>query len=149
MKRCMKISECTLGKRIDMKEKTVTILGWYGSGNAGDEGMLSAVISCVRNVAPSCMINVLSINPYHTTRTHNVNSVHRSDKSSILPLLFKTKLFILGGCGLLKPNSAKRYSRFLILFKVFGARTMTYGVSAFPLLSPVERLVIRFWGSLT
>ncbi len=144
MKRLMKISECTLGKRIDMKEKTVTILGWYGSGNAGDEAMLSAVINCVRNVAPSCMINVLSINPYHTARTHNVNNaVHRSDKSSILSLLFKTKLFVLGGGGLLKPNSAKIYSRFLFLFKTFGARTMTYGVGAIPLLSPVERLTTQ------
>ena len=46
----------------------LVISGYYGFGNAGDEAMLSAMVSALRALDPTLSITVISGNPADTCR---------------------------------------------------------------------------------
>lgn len=126
-----------------MGPKKITIMGWYGSHNAGDEAILSAIVTNIKHKIPLSNITVISNDPALTIRIHNTKSIYIKDKLSILQALFNTDLFILGGGGLLKPNSALRHLKYLLLFKIFGSKTISYALGAIPLNNGFEKAVTR------
>lgn len=52
----------------------VSIFGYYGQGNAGDEAILAALIDGIKNHTPNASISVYSANPAETSATHKVAS---------------------------------------------------------------------------
>lgn len=126
-----------------VKGKRVTIVGWFGNGNAGDEAILLGEVCSLRTEIPDSYITVISDDPATTEQLYGVRSIDSREKKAVLSTLSNTDLFILGGGGLLKPGSAKGYSHKLLLAKLLGAKTMVYAVSASPLKSKYERAITK------
>ena len=58
--------------------------GWYGSGNLGDEAILIGTRKIFEKVLPEARLNVLSINPDHTSSVCHVESVRLESPRSLL-----------------------------------------------------------------
>lgn len=90
--------------------KGVVILGYYGAGNTGDEAILAGMIEALRNEGIHD-ITVLSRNPEATRELHNVASTYTGRRQkglmNIYRVLRNSRLFILGGGGLLQDRTAR------------------------------------------
>ena len=77
-----------------MKKELISILGYFGYANTGDEAILSCMLIKLRELNLNADFVVYSGNPEETTRIYNVAAVH-----NILPTSFKTSLIrSLGNC---------------------------------------------------
>jgi len=114
----------------------IVVSGYYGFGNVGDEAVLSAILSALRERLPAARITVLSANPQSTRRTHNVHAVPRSGLR-LLGTLAGADLFISGGGSLFQDvtsaRSALYYLGVLALAAALSRRTMVYAQGIGPL----------------
>ena len=46
----------------------ITVLGWYGNGNAGDEAVLSCLLADLRSIRPDATLCVFSADPKDTCK---------------------------------------------------------------------------------
>ena len=100
--------------------KKITIHGFYGQGNLGDETILKALLQEFSKFSDIKVV-VFSSKPKQVSITHGVRSVHSKGRRSILRRIWEIKtsdLFILGGGGLLKDygtdsSSLKEWRRLL------------------------------------
>jgi polysaccharide pyruvyl transferase CsaB len=122
----------------------VTILGWYGSGNAGDESILQTIIKMVKNNYINCEIVIISHRPEYIEKKYRMRSININDFRNIAFTLFKSELFILGGGGLIKPGSVGYYSTILSIANFLSSKTIVYSVSAIPITSFIDRLLVFF-----
>jgi polysaccharide pyruvyl transferase CsaB len=114
----------------------VVISGYYGFGNAGDEAVLSAILTALRERLPGARITVLSADPAATRRTHNVNAVPRAG-GRLFGTIAGADLFISGGGSLIQDvtsaRSALYYLGVLALAGFLARRTMVYAQGIGPL----------------
>jgi polysaccharide pyruvyl transferase WcaK-like protein len=120
----------------------VTIYGWYGIPNVGDEAILGSIIADLRELMPKVHINVFSYgNPKHILKYQNVNEAIWVPPHNLLPkqkaqirhVLSQTDLFILGGGGIFHTTSGRRpWLEKLALAKILGCKTMLYTVGIHP-----------------
>lgn len=129
--------------------KGVTILGYYGADNAGDEAILQAMVEELRAEGIND-ITVLSRNPAETSEKHGVKSIYTGRRHQglldIYRQLRKSELFILGGGGLLQDHTARVVPYWLS--RVFIARlTRTpvyyYAHGVGPLRTDLSRRLVR------
>src|SRR2546426_4700601 len=80
--------------------RKVLIAGYYGFGNAGDEAILTAMLSSMRALRPGLEFIVVSGNPEETAQKYDVSSVLYTDLQGILETARRSDLVILGGGGL-------------------------------------------------
>ena len=80
----------------------ILISGYYGFSNAGDEAMLTAIITALRKKDPSVEITVISGHPEATSKLHQVKAVHRFAPLGILKAMLHTDLLLSGGGSLLQ-----------------------------------------------
>src|SRR4051812_14982118 len=110
----------------------VTVAGYYGFGNLGDELILSALLAELRQTVPSARVTVLSADPAGTVRRHGVSAVSRWNPASVLVRLLKSDLFVLGGGGLLQDQtsfgSLAYYLGLAWLARSFGSIVVLYAV---------------------
>ncbi|MBQ2931487.1 MAG: polysaccharide pyruvyl transferase CsaB [Clostridia bacterium] len=108
----------------------VVISGYYGFRNSGDDSILTAIISELREVCPNISITVLSKNPAETSRLYSVDSVDRLDFLKLWQLFAKTKLLISGGGSLIQDVTSSKslyyYLAVMRLAKLRGAKVMLY-----------------------
>jgi polysaccharide pyruvyl transferase WcaK-like protein len=125
----------------------VTLLGYYGFGNAGDEAVLAGVITRLRAADSSVKITVISGNPEETSRVHGVQAIGRGSFAQICALLKKTDLFLLGGGGLLQDRTSRRslwyYLGMAFWARISGAQVACYAIGAGPLRHSSSRRLIR------
>ena len=111
----------------------VLISGYYGYGNLGDEAILSALVSELRNY--NYKVTVLSAAPAATRNLHKVKATHRY--WGFLPALLNHDALISGGGGLLQDKTSLRslhyYLGIIKLAKWLGKRVVVYGQSIGPL----------------
>lgn len=50
----------------------LSVYGYYGQGNAGDEAILEALIMGIKNICPTSVISVYSALPEETIKRHQV-----------------------------------------------------------------------------
>jgi len=86
----------------------VVLSGYYGYNNAGDEAILHAIVSSLRQLDPTIVITVLSAQPAATARLYHVNAVHRMDPLSVLRALKSADALVSGGGSLLQDASGLR-----------------------------------------
>ena len=114
----------------------VVISGYYGFGNAGDEAVLSAILTALRERLPGARITVLSADPTATRRTHNVHAVPRAGLR-LLGTIAGADLFISGGGSLIQDvtsaRSALYYLGVLAVAGILARRTMVYAQGIGPL----------------
>jgi len=84
------------------------ISGYYGYGNSGDDALLKAMISNLRDLKSDISIKVLSQNPAETAKIYGVNAVNRFDFHKISKILRQTKLLISGGGSLIQDITSRK-----------------------------------------
>lgn len=116
----------------------VTVSGFYGFGNVGDEALLAGLLNGLqaRGFEPV----VLSRDPSATTKLHGVRARHRF--GGVAAALLESGAFISGGGGLLQDRTSARsldyYLWLLRTARALGKRVIVYGQSVGP-LSPEGR----------
>lgn len=126
--------------------KRVTILGYYGAGNTGDEAILMGMLQELRQRGITD-ITVLSRDPALTTRQHQVKAVYTGRRTEGLANVYHTirdsDLFILGGGGLLHDHTARVVPYWLSRVMMARiARTPVYFYAQG--IGPIKRLFSRF-----
>ncbi len=107
------------------------LAGYFGSGNIGDEAILQALVSRLRKEFPYGKITALSDDPLGTSRSYNIDSVHKYSLFHILKELASCDAFVLGGGGLLQDSTSARslfyYSLLIFLAKHLRKKTILLG----------------------
>ena len=119
------------------------VCGAYGRGNAGDDAILEAIVTELRQVDPDLPVWVLSRNPESTRLTYRVNSIYTFAFPKFLWRMRKTKLYINGGGSLMQDVTSHR-SLWFYLFTIsaakrLGCQVMMYGCGIGPIHSPANR----------
>ena len=119
------------------------VCGAYGRGNAGDDAILEAIVTELRQVDPDLPVWVLSRNPRDTRLTYRVNSIYTFAFPRFLLRMCRTRLYINGGGSLMQDVTSHR-SLWFYLFTIsaakrLGNRVMMYGCGIGPIHSPANR----------
>ncbi len=131
----------------------ILVSGYYGFDNAGDEAILTALLTDVRNLQPDAQITVVSGNPPDTEMEYGVHAVHWQDVSAIARTAKNADFMILGGGGLfqdhwpprpehlLTPRHANidNWAGFALLARLTDTPLMIYAVGVGPLTTPAGR----------
>lgn len=86
--------------------KKITISGYYGFDNFGDEGILGILVQNLKNSELCDEITVFSHNPEATSKKHNVKAVGTFDFVKVLNTLENTDILISGGGSLLQDSTS-------------------------------------------
>ena len=119
------------------------VCGAYGRGNAGDDAILEAIVTELRQIDPDLPIWVLSRNPDDTRLTYRVNSIYTFAFPRFLRRMGKTRHYINGGGSLMQDVTSHR-SLWFYLFTIsaakrLGCQVMMYGCGIGPIHSPANR----------
>ena len=118
----------------------ITLLGYYGFGNLGDELLLTACLESLTRVGlPRENIIVLSNDPELTRENFHVKSVNRWRFSEVFHALRMSHSLILGGGGLFQDVTSVKsciyYWGVVRLARFLGVRVFALGQSIGPLNS--------------
>jgi len=86
----------------------VVVSGYYGYGNAGDESVLAGLLDLLRAEEPDIAVTVLSGDPAHTRRTHDVDAIARANPRAVIRALRASAGLISGGGSLLQDRTSAR-----------------------------------------
>ncbi len=128
---------------------TVTIFGYYGFANAGDEAILTAIVQQLRSRQSDLRIIVSSGNPAVTAAAHHVEAIPWNQISEIKNAIESSALVIIGGGGLFHdywgtdPDTmltdrhwgVSYYAGCAVLAGLYQKPLMFYGVGVGPLES--------------
>lgn len=117
----------------------VVICGAYGHGNAGDEAILTQLISQLRSLGEEVDITVISRRPRNTKKLHRVNAIARSSVIHARHCFNRARLFVSGGGSLIQDVTSSR-SLYYYLYamkkaKRCGCKVQMYGCG----IGPLER----------
>ena len=84
----------------------VVLFGYYGYGNLGDEGILTALVRHLPQVLPGVELTVLSADPEETARRLGVAAVQRMSPWAVLKALAQSDGLIAGGGSLLQDSTS-------------------------------------------
>jgi polysaccharide pyruvyl transferase CsaB len=139
--------------------RKITISGWYGNFNAGDDAILQVFIDQVRK-RWNCKVVVLSEHPeniersaavegrFHLSPTFSgtLGSLLNGDFFRHARNLYESDVFVLGGGGLLRDNTSWRNLVSILdeiwISKILRRKVMLYAIGVGPFRSRLGRLVI-------
>ncbi|MDO4732068.1 MAG: polysaccharide pyruvyl transferase CsaB [Bacillota bacterium] len=124
----------TAGKK---ERQGAVICGAYGRGNAGDEGILQAIVAQMRGIDAEIPLTVLSRNKLETRLKNKTDSIYIFNIPAFIKKLRKAKLFINGGGSLIQDVTSSR-SLYFYLFtlwaaRICGCRVIMYGCGIGPI----------------
>lgn len=124
--------------------KRITISGYYGFSNAGDEAVLASVVGGLRRYAGDDVeITVLSATPSETADAYGVTAVPRMNMARVREAVHGCDLFISGGGSLIQDaTSFKSLVYYLLVITTArraGRRVMIMGQG----IGPLRRLSSR------
>jgi len=127
----------------------ILIAGYYGAGNTGDEAILSGMLTALRAEGIE-EITVISRNPEETANLHGVRSTYCGRRQEgvreIFRCLRRSRLFVLGGGGLLQDHTARVVPYWLSrvgLSFAAGTPVMYYAQGIGPLRTKKARGLVR------
>jgi polysaccharide pyruvyl transferase CsaB len=126
----------------------VTLSGYYGFANAGDEAVLAGLVRAFRDRRgpDDLAITALSIAPTETQATHGIESAHRYKSGPLLHALRRTDLLLSGGGSLLQDVTSRHsifyYLGVVRLAQMLGKKTMFIAQGIGPLLLPRSRRLV-------
>ncbi|MDF2838959.1 MAG: hypothetical protein K0S60_662 [Evtepia sp.] len=125
------------------KQDEILICGAYGKGNAGDDAILLAILSELRNLNPDFSFHVLSRNPKETRLSYRVNALYTFNFPKIMRRMRHCALYINGGGSLMQDVTSWRslwfYLWTLHAAKRRGCCVLMYGCGIGPIHSPKNR----------
>jgi polysaccharide pyruvyl transferase CsaB len=86
----------------------ISVSGYYGFKNAGDDAILMALVTTIRALAPGAEITVLSSSPAETRQLYGVRAVNRWNPFGVIWALLRSDLLLSGGGGLLQDVTGVR-----------------------------------------
>ena len=121
----------------------ILVCGAYGRGNAGDDAILEAIVTELRQIDCDAPVWVLSRRPKHTRLTYRVNSIYAFSPLRWLCRMRHTQLYINGGGSLMQDVTSSR-SLWFYLFTIWcakrlGNKVMMYGCGIGPVQRPSNR----------
>lgn len=128
-----------------MRTPRVTLSGYYGFGNSGDEAVLAGLVKSLREkrAADTLEITALSINPAETRAAHGITSAHRYKAYPVLRALGRTDLLLSGGGSLLQDTTSRHgifyYLGIVRAAQIMGKKTMFIAQGIGPLRNPISR----------
>ncbi len=127
------------------KSPKFLISGYYGYDNFGDEAILRAIVSEIRNKFPNSAISVISNSPERTKKLHQCESVHKYDVFGILAGLLGCDVFISGGGSLFQDVTSFKslcyYLAVLYTAQLLHKKTFIYAQGIGPLKSRTARFL--------
>jgi len=140
-----------------VSSKNVLLAGYYGFGNTGDEAILAAILTGLRERVPSSRAVVISGDPTSTRAQHGVEAIPWRDIASIARAVADSDLVLVGGGGLFQdhwgvdPKSLLTprhygitfYAGPAILAAMNGKPLALLGLGFGPLGSPESRRIVR------
>ena len=121
----------------------VLVCGAYGRGNAGDDAILEAILTELRQIDRDMPVWVLSRSPKDTRLTYRVNSIYLFSILKFLHRMGRTALYINGGGSLMQDVTSRR-SLWFYLFNIWcakrrGNKVLMYGCGIGPIRYPSNR----------
>lgn len=121
------------------------ICGAYGRGNAGDEAILKAILTQLREIDPDMPFWVMSRNKKETRLVSKTRSMYIFDIFAFLRSLKKARIFVNGGGSLIQDVTSSR-SLYFYLFtlkaaKWCGCKIIMYGCGIGPINSAKNRRI--------
>lgn len=128
--------------------KRISISGYYGFGNTGDEAVLAGILLGLKGQTQEPVeITVLSASPQMTASLHSVKAVNRSALCQLIRALKTSDLLISGGGSLIQDvtsfRSAGYYLGVIALAKACRCKVMILGQGVGPINRSVTRLLAR------
>jgi polysaccharide pyruvyl transferase CsaB len=132
-------------------EVNVTILGWYGNANSGDEANLAMLVGCLKQSVPRVNISVFSADPGQTSELYGVTGIHRGLMRALrqtINTIRKSHLFVIGGGTLLQDQGPKNSAvsavcGYIMLGVIFRVPIAFYAQGVGPLKRKVNRILTR------
>ncbi len=125
----------------------VTVLGYYGYKNSGDDALLYAIVHSLRKLKKDISINVMSFNPKETSEMYGVRATHRYDIIKVFKEIKNSKLFILGGGSLIQDvTSTKSLLYYLFITakaKKYGCKVVLYANGIGPINKKLNRRRVK------
>lgn len=116
----------------------ITVGGYFGCGNLGDDAILQGFLSALRRDHPSVAVTVLSGAPRFDRKRLGVKTVHRKNPAAVLWQMTDSDLFILGGGSLLQNRTGNRslayYLWLLRLARLSGCPSVLFASGVGPIL---------------
>jgi polysaccharide pyruvyl transferase CsaB len=128
----------------------ITLSGYYGFGNAGDELLLGRIINDIRTVIPEAEITVFSQTPQKTADVHGVKAVDRWSPVAVVTAIARTDILISGGGGLFQDSTGSTslyyYLAIIALSSLLRKKIVVYGVGVSNLRRINSMLAARILG---
>lgn len=125
----------------------ILISGYYGFSNAGDEAMLTAIVTSLKQQAPQVELTVISGHPEVTARLHPVKAIHRFNLWGILRAMAGTDLLLSGGGSLLQNVTSRMslyyYLSIIGLAGLLGKKIMLFAQGIGPIRGRFSRFLTR------
>ena len=123
------------------------INGYFGFANAGDEAVLAAMISALRQQRGDATFCATSGDPAQTRARHGCEAVGRQSPRDLMEAIKRCDIFLSGGGSLLQDVTSVRnvvyYTGILRMARLGGKPAMMYAQGVGPLRSPISRKLAR------
>jgi len=142
---------------MELRRPRVLFLGYYGSGNLGDEAILGVTLAQLRDRFPGIQIIVPGDDPAGLVRKYHVISYSWQDVSALIGSIREADLVVVGGGGLLhdywppRPETALTPAHFGLSYYCgmgwlageLGKPVFLYAAGVGPLLYRESRDLVR------
>lgn len=122
------------------------IAGYHGFGNCGDEAILKAMTTNIREIADDVDITALSHNPEFTKTEYGVKSVQRFNVIQVLSAIKNSDIVLSGGGTLLQNGTSTRsllyYLGLIKLAKLFRKKVMLYANGIGPVTGGLNQRLV-------
>ena len=128
--------------------QTVTLSGYYGYGNAGDEAVLAGLVTALRARRPEGELDIVALSgrPAETEAAHGIRAADRYKVPALLRALSRTDALLSGGGSLLQDvtsaHSVFYYLGVVRLAQILGKKTMFVAQGIGPLIRPRTRRLV-------
>ncbi len=127
--------------------KSIVMSGYYGFDNSGDDAILKAITTELKNKDENIGITVLSNNPSKTKKVYKVEAVDRFKFAEVLGAIKESSLVISGGGSLLQDVTSTRsliyYLAIMSLAKLYKKPVMVYANGIGPIDGGLNRGLTR------
>jgi polysaccharide pyruvyl transferase CsaB len=124
----------------------IALSGYYGFDNAGDEALLLAISSSIKNLVPECEFVVFSGNPAKTKQLHNIRAVYNMSPWSVAKEMSSCDLLISGGGSIFQDITSSRsllyYISVVLLARMLGKPVVFYAQGVGPVRRPFNRWLL-------
>jgi len=128
--------------------KKITISGYYGFDNFGDDAILHTMVSEIKKNLTNPNITVISNNPAKTRKQYDVNSVYKFNFREIIKEIKSSNVFISGGGSLIQDTTSFKsllyYLSLIFLAKLLGTKTIIFAQGIGPLNSILSGVLTKF-----